>query len=91
MADDAPKKKGFSTIQYRLSDALADVVGEETMTRPQVVKQIWVYIKGNDLQNPEDKREILCDDKLKELFDEDKISMFKMQKALQKHFLEKLA
>ncbi len=52
------------------------------MSRPQVVKNIWVYIKSNDLQNPADRREILCDDKLKSIFGVDKINMFKMNKTL---------
>ncbi|CAM9777280.1 unnamed protein product [Heterosigma akashiwo] len=60
------------------------------MSRPQVVKQLWVYIKGNDLQNPENKREILCDDKLKGLFEVEKVSMFGMHKILSKHFLDKV-
>lgn len=54
----------------------------EKMSRPQVVKNIWVYIKSNDLQNPADRREILCDDKLKSIFGVDKINMFKMNKTL---------
>lgn len=52
------------------------------LSRPQVVKQLWVYIKGNTLQNPENKREILCDDKLRLVFNVDKIDMFKMNKVL---------
>ena len=52
------------------------------MSRPQVVKQIWVHIKKYNLQNPSDKREILCDDKMKAVFGVDKINMFKMNKTL---------
>jgi upstream activation factor subunit UAF30 len=47
-----------------------------------VVKQLWVYIKGNELQNPENKREILCDAGLRAVFGVDKIDMFKMNKVL---------
>ena len=52
------------------------------MSRPQVVKQLWVYIKDNNLQNPANKREILCDDNLRPVFNADKIDMFKMNKVL---------
>jgi upstream activation factor subunit UAF30 len=47
-----------------------------------VVKRIWDYIKEKGLQNPDDKREILCDDNMKTIFKVDRINMFKMNKQL---------
>jgi upstream activation factor subunit UAF30 len=47
-----------------------------------VSKALWAYIKSNDLQDPKDKRNILCDDKLKTLFQRDKVNMFKMNKYI---------
>ena len=64
------------------SESLAAVLQVEKLSRPQVVKQLWVYIKGNELQNPENKREIMCDVNLKAVFGVDKIDMFKMNKVL---------
>ncbi|CAM9472058.1 unnamed protein product [Heterosigma akashiwo] len=84
---DAKPKRGQP--EWKLSEELQDVIGYEQLSRPQVVKHLWVYIKGQDLQNPENKREILCDDKLKTLFECDSISMFQMNKVLGKHFLER--
>ncbi len=55
------------------------------LSRPQVVKQLWKYIKGNELQDPADKRQILCDDKLHAVFKQDKINMFSMNKLLGSH------
>ena len=46
-----------------------------------VVKKLWEYIKSNDLQNPKDRREILCDDKLRALFGLDSVKMFQMNKV----------
>jgi upstream activation factor subunit UAF30 len=66
------------------SDPLAQVIGVERLSRPQVVKQLWDYIKKNQLQNPENKKEILLDDKMKAVFGGDKIDMFMMNKALGK-------
>ncbi|TFL07179.1 SWIB/MDM2 domain-containing protein [Pterulicium gracile] len=80
----APAKGGFAK-EYNLSEPLADVLSVSKLSRPQVVKQLWVYIKGNTLQNPENKREILCDDKLRLVFNVDKIDMFKMNKVLGDH------
>lgn len=42
----------------RLSDKLADVCGGNEMPRYEVIKQLWVYIKANNMQNAE-KRSIV--------------------------------
>ena len=42
--------KGGFAIPYALSPDLAAVCGESELSRSQVVKKIWEYIKGNDLQ-----------------------------------------
>lgn len=46
----------------QLSPELAAVCGRDVMPRPQVVKQIWAYAKGNKLQ---DGQNINCDKLLK--------------------------
>lgn len=52
------------------------------MSRPQVVKQLWVYIKERELQNPANKRQIVCDAGLRAVFNAEKIDMFQMNKVL---------
>ena len=49
------------------SEALAAVVGPGPLPRGEVVSKVWEYIKSHNLQNPENRREILADDKLKGL------------------------
>ena len=49
------------------------------------MSKVWGYIKANNLQNPEDRREILADDKLREVFGKDKVTMFEMNKHLARH------
>lgn len=66
----------------QLSTELADFLGIQFAPRTEVTKLIWQYIKTNDLQDPRDKRDILCDDRLESLFKKKKINMFKMTKAL---------
>ena len=66
----------------QLSTELAAFLGLQFAPRTEVTKLIWAYIKTNNLQNPKDKREILCDDRLESLFKKKKINMFKMTKAL---------
>ena len=44
-----------------------------------------------DEQNPEDKREIICDEKLKAVMGgKDRVTMFTMNKYVGSHLLEKL-
>jgi upstream activation factor subunit UAF30 len=67
------------------SEALAAVVGPGLLPRGEVVSKVWDYIKSHNLQNPENRREILADDKLKRVFDKDKVTMFEMNKHLSRH------
>src|SRR5215217_3189058 len=67
------------------SEALAAVVGSGPLPRGEVVSKVWDYIKSHNLQNPENRREILADDKLKSVFGKDKVTMFEMNKHLARH------
>jgi chromatin remodeling complex protein RSC6 len=64
---------------------LAAIVGSDPLPRSEVVSKIWAHIKKNNLQNPNNKREILADDKLAKIFGGPKASMFEMNKHLSKH------
>ncbi|KAF5836353.1 upstream activation factor subunit spp27-like protein [Dunaliella salina] len=83
-AKSSGKAKGGFTKHSLLSPALSAFVGAETMSRPQVVKSVWEYIKKHNLQDPKNKRNIICDDKLKTIFTPP-ITMFSMNKQLSKH------
>ncbi|KAK0520018.1 hypothetical protein OC834_006464 [Tilletia horrida] len=72
-----------------LSAPLAEICGSTELSRPQVVKQLWAYIKGNDLQNPSNKRQILCDTKLQSLFGKAMVDSFEMAKLIGKHIKKK--
>ncbi|KAL7498511.1 hypothetical protein ACHAWT_006303 [Skeletonema menzelii] len=85
------KKAPGMQAPYRLSDDLVAVVGKSILPRPQVTQALWKYIRENDLQNPEDKREILCDEKLKRVLGgNSSVTMFSMNKFITAHLLEKL-
>lgn len=74
------------TKPMQLSADLEAVIGKGPMARSEVVKQIWVYIKKHDLQNPKNKRNILADDKLKKVFGgKGEVSMFEMTKLVSGH------
>jgi upstream activation factor subunit UAF30 len=67
------------------SEELSAVVGPGPLPRGEVVSKVWEYIKSNNLQNPENRREILADDKLRKVFGKDKVTMFEMNKHLAQH------
>ena len=56
------------------SKELAAVVGSAPLARGQVVSKMWEYIRSHNLQNPENRREILADDKLRKVFGKDKVN-----------------
>lgn len=69
-----------------VSADLAKVVGAGPMPRSEVVKKIWVYIKGKNLQDPKNKRNIVADENLKKVFGgKDVVNMFEMTKLVSKH------
>eukprot|EP00245_Coleochaete_scutata_P010651 TRINITY_DN3791_c0_g2_i1.p1 TRINITY_DN3791_c0_g2~~TRINITY_DN3791_c0_g2_i1.p1 ORF type:complete len:215 (-),score=65.10 TRINITY_DN3791_c0_g2_i1:397-1041(-) len=69
----------------QLSEPLADLVGLTQAPRTQVVKKMWEYIREHNLQDPTNKRRILCDSALKNLFKVEATDMFKMNQLLSKH------
>lgn len=69
-----------------LTADLEAVVGKGPMPRSEVVKKLWVYIKGNNLQDPNKKRNIIADAKLKVVFGgKGVVDMFEMTKLVSKH------
>ena len=69
-----------------LSPELAAVVGAKELTRGEVTKKIWEYIKANDLQDPNNKRLIVPDNKLEKVFGHSNpIDMMKLAGILSKH------
>lgn len=67
------------------SEQLAKIVGSEPLPRSEITKKVWAHIKKNKLQNPNNKREIVADDKLRPVFGSQKLDMFQMTKAINKH------
>jgi chromatin remodeling complex protein RSC6 len=67
-------------------EALAAVVGKDPLPRTEVTKRIWDYIRQNNLQDPNDKRTIRADAKLKAIFDgKDSVTMFELTKLVNAH------
>jgi len=90
----APRKKCGFALPTEVTNELCDFLGSEKGTkiaRTDVTKQIMAYIKTNNLQNPENKKMIIPDEKLWKLLGEDaqgqEITHFTIQKYINKHFI----
>jgi len=67
------------------SPELAQITGSAPLPRSEVVSKVWDHIRKNNLQNPQNKREIIADAKLKPIFGKDRCTMFEMNKHLSNH------
>jgi len=80
--------KGGFQKEYTLSAPLSLLVQSPKLSRTQIVKKLWEYIKAHNLQDPANKRDILCDPMMKAVFNVDKINMFQMNKELGQHLYD---
>lgn len=86
--DDAPKKARKQTA-FKLTPELANVVDSSELSRPEVTKKIWDYIKLHKLQDTTNKRLINPDANLaKVLGTSEPVDMFKMTSLINKHILK---
>ena len=67
------------------SAELAAVIGHEPLARTEIVKRLWVYIREHGCQDPADRREIVCDDRLRAVFGRDRFNMLTMMGLLSPH------
>lgn len=68
-----------------------DVPADALLARTDVTKRITTYIKDRDLQNPDNRREIFPDEKLRKLVYipeeyENKLTYFNLQRCIKHHF-----
>jgi hypothetical protein len=64
---------------------LGEVVGSDPLPRPRWSARCGTTSRRYELQNPQNKREILADDKLEAVFGKKKVTMFEMNKHLAAH------
>jgi chromatin remodeling complex protein RSC6 len=80
-----PDARGGLAAPVKPDATLAAVVGSAPLTRAELTKKVWDYVKKNNLQDPNDKRSIVADAKLKPIFGKDKVTMFEMTKLVNQH------
>ena len=82
----AAKPRGGIAMEVTPSASLAAVVGAAALTRADLTKKVWAYIKRNGLQDTKNRRNINADDKLKAVFGgKGTVNMFEMTKLVNKH------
>ncbi|KAJ0404030.1 hypothetical protein ATCC90586_001328 [Pythium insidiosum] len=84
-ADGGSSSGGAFNMKLSLSPELAEVVGADMMARPQIVKALWEYIREHDLQDPQNKRVIRLDERLRNVFQRDTVTMFSVNKYVKRH------
>ncbi len=72
-------------MTYALSAELQAIVGAKSLTRPQLVKKLWAYIKAHKCQDTKNRRLIVPDKKLCEVLGKKPVDMLKLAGLLNKH------
>ncbi|KAK9468487.1 hypothetical protein V1512DRAFT_235379 [Lipomyces arxii] len=75
--------------RFKLSPALSYVLGGlKEQTRRETVMGLWQYVKFHNLQDPDEKRIITCDDALKQVFNyQERLSFAQMIDMLGQNLL----
>ncbi|KAK9163745.1 hypothetical protein Syun_004647 [Stephania yunnanensis] len=72
-----------------ISPAMQELLGVPEIPRTQALKQIWAYIKEHNLQDPENKKIIVCDEKLKKIFGgRDRVGFLEVSGLINPHFMK---
>jgi|UniRef100_UPI0037833AC7 chromatin remodeling complex protein RSC6 len=67
-------------------EVLAAVIGSTPVSRGEMTKKLWEYIKKNGLQDQTKKTNINADEKLKAVFGgKSQVTMFEMTKLVSAH------
>ena len=83
--------RGGITAPVTPSSDLGEIVGQKELPRTEVISKVWDYIKKHDLQDVNDKRNIVADAKLEKVFGKKSATMFEMSKLLSAHLTAKKA
>merc|ERR1712076_85025 len=82
--------KKLTGIQAPLnvSPELAKIINTksgEQVSRPQVIKKLWAYLKDHNLQDPEQRQYFTPDKAMEGIFGKERIKCFSMSKYLKEH------
>merc|ERR1712066_1089653 len=78
-------KGGGLTKKMKVSADLEAIIGKKEASRADCVKELWAYLKKNNLQDPENKQFFTPDKKMAKVFGTDRMRAFGMSKFLSAH------
>ena len=73
------------TKKMKVSADLEAIIGKKQASRPECVKELWAYLKKNNLQDPGNKQFFKPDKKMAKVFGTEKVRGFGMTKFLSAH------
>jgi len=88
--DDATNKvkREINSRPKRLSKELAAVCGKRTLSRHEVVKHFWIYVRKHNLQDPMQKSTILCDKRLRAVTNMERLESKEVFASLKPHLTD---
>ena len=82
-----PKLNGF-TKPVRVSEEMSRWLGGRTsLSRPELTKYMWEYVKGRGLQDPTNKQFVLSDEPLRALTGQERFKAFGFASLVKEHIL----
>lgn len=83
------QKKPSNQPKAKLSSELSKLLGETELSRPEITKKLWDYIKANNLQDGANKRLIVPDAALAKIFgSKEPVDMMKLASIISKHIVK---
>jgi chromatin remodeling complex protein RSC6 len=80
------KARGGLAQKVQPDAMLAKVTGSQPMTRSEITKKVWDYVKKHNLQDAKNRRMINADDTMRPIFNgQRQVSMFEMTKLVNQH------
>lgn len=75
----------YTPQKYKLATGLSELTGLRLATKPQIVTELWGYIKEHHCQDPHDKRIIHCDNKMLSLFGVEKLQFSQIPDVINRY------
>ncbi|KAI9245743.1 hypothetical protein BY458DRAFT_528491 [Sporodiniella umbellata] len=73
----------YTPQRYKLDEGLSEITGLKLATEPQIVSELWNYMKT--YQDREDKRKIHCDEKLQALLGMSEVQFDEIPGLIRRH------
>ena len=83
-----PSPKTGINEELTVSEPLAAIIGTkrgEKISRPQIVKRLWAYLKEHNLQDPDNRQFFTPDATMEPVFGNERMKAFSMSKYLTNH------